>query len=225
MEPLARELIRRIEDLYEVSFRRSDYKFHISGNDSDLSRGLGRRFDNVFPSNLLNVSPDRQSLLDNTDICLIISDPYDAGSSVVGIFGEVEGHHGEYISRASYWARKNNRYVVFAIGVVPEAGKGVYIETREFDGVDRVLVTFEAEHFIVKDFRLALHWIEQLFHNGPGYRCEINDDDLKFFVDLVKKNWHVPTSELLRVLQLYTSSKDLVEVEPGLSSVIPGIQA
>jgi hypothetical protein len=226
MKPLVEALIKKIGDMYDVQFGTalSDREFHISGKDSDLSRGLDLLFADVFPSALLNQPPDRRSLVENTDICLLLTDPRNSLQRV-GIFGEVEGHHGEYLRRRSYWSDKNNLYSVFAIGVMPEEGRGIYLETRTFNGVDRVLITIQAQHPVASDFRLALHWIQQLFNNGPALRCEIWDNELSYFVDLIKKNWHVPTSELMRTLRTYIARGDVVESEPGPTSLIVNLQS
>lgn len=221
MRPAAERLITELENIYDVSFSRelTNWKFHIAGKDSDLSRGLDLLFTDVFPQGLNGVIPDRQSLIDNTDICLIMKDPYNPFQQV-GIFGEVEGHHGEYIRQQGYWNKKNSPFSVFAFGVVPEKGKGMYIETRVFNNFRKVLITFQSENPVAADFRLALHWIEQLFNNGPGLRCTISDDELAYFVNLIKVHWHSPSSELLSRLAEFISKGDMVTSEPGPTPII-----
>jgi len=228
MKPIAEKLIQRVGELYGVSFNpyMSDRKFHISGKDSDLSHKLDSLFVDVFPSSLLRQAPNRQQLrqqlINNTDICLILTDPRNP-SQRVGIFGEVEGLHGEKLGRPGYWSQKNI-YSIFAFGVVPEEGKGMYMETRLFNGVNRVLITFQARNSIVYDFRLILHWMHQLFNCGPYHRCECHDDLLDF-IDIIKKNWFNPTSVLLHQLSNYISQEDVVESEPGPTPLIVSLQA
>lgn len=65
-----------------------DREFHISGSDSELSRGLAVRFADVFPSSLLGAAPDVDKLIARTDICLILTDP--RTPRCVAILGEVK---------------------------------------------------------------------------------------------------------------------------------------
>lgn len=71
---IVEELISRIEIAYEVKFSREleFFSFHVSGNDSELSRDLNSKFSEVFPNTLEGQPANVDSLIAHSDLCLIL---------------------------------------------------------------------------------------------------------------------------------------------------------
>ncbi|RBW63609.1 hypothetical protein DS893_18855 [Vibrionales bacterium C3R12] len=226
---LVDELITRLSDMYDASFSASlnEYSFHISGADSTLSSTLRSRFTDVFPQEIRENPPRVSKLINDSDICLIIHDDQSESEKPyrVGIFGEVEGKHGNKMRRDSYWKKKSD-FCVFSFGVMDGDEKGCYVENTYLDGVDRVSFHFEQEHYVVSDFRYTLRIIESLFLHGPHYRTLIRDDELKFFVNMVKQYWNRPISDLLHELSRFIDGTDLVgQREEKKIQIITDIQS
>jgi len=219
------ELLSRLSDLYDCNFNSSlnEYSFHISGADSSLSKNLRSRFTDFFPPEIKNNPPREKSLIDESDLCLIIHE--EDSDYKVGIFGEIEGVHGQKMRRSSYWEKKQD-YCVFSFGVTDGNTKECYVENTYLDGVDRVSFHFEQENYIVQDFRHALGWIEQLFLHGPHYGQSTRDEEFDFFVNVLKKFWNKQISELLRELSRFIDGSDLVGKKQGKTiNIITDIRA
>ena len=95
------ELISRIEKAYDVTFNKSlnYFSFHVSGNDSNLSSKLREQFSEVFPIYLNGEFATVETLIGQSDLCLILSNLQNVK---VGLFGEVEGIYGNKLRTESY---------------------------------------------------------------------------------------------------------------------------
>lgn len=218
------KLILNIEELYAVKFSRGleYFSFHVSGSDSSLSADLSGFFSEVFPRAVdgLAVSPDL--LIAYSDICLVLANQ-ETGVKV-GIFGEVEGIYGNKLRNESYWKRKQD-LCVFGIGVVDGDQKLVYFENTCFNGVCKVNLFFERSNFVVSDFGVVLGIFKMLFLNGPQTDLNISDEELGFFVDLVKKSWSKNISELMANLRQYLSYDDVVGFNLDGLSIVADLQS
>ncbi|BBB29385.1 hypothetical protein [Neptunomonas japonica] len=221
---IVKEIITRLGNLYGVTFVSglSEYSFHISGNDSALSFDLNDRFSEVFPMKVGLNKPNIQTLISNSDICLVLHNPI--ANAKVGIFGEIEGVYGNRLRNQSFWDSKQD-YCVFNIGVINGKGKGCYIENFHLNGINRVHVYFEKNHFVVSDFGKTLEWFKQLLIYGPHLKITSGIDELDFFLDMLKRYWFKPASELLAELTSYIDGEDLVGKSDKAISIITDIRA
>lgn len=203
------EVIRRLGELYNIRFSTelTEYSFHISGNDSALSFGLKNNFSEVFPLQIGANKPDTDKVIDNSDICLILNNPNT--NTKVGIFGEVEGVHGNKLRNQSFWNRKSD-FCVFNVGIVDGKTKKCRIDNVLFNGSDKVNLYFEKEHFVVIDFYNTLDLFKQLFMSGPSFNLSSKDEEYDYFINLLKDYWFKPASELLENLSKFIDGSDLV---------------
>lgn len=220
--PVVEKLILELERLWDLKFDEalSNYMFHVSGRDSDLSHGLDLLFADVFPSSQTLSADQIQDVIANSDLCLTLKNPNSLLK--VGIFGEVEGLKGEKILRDSFWKRKN-QYCVYAFGVRKEQGSSVHYQVRYLDGLYRVLITFQVDHFVVTDFRTTIWWFHYLFQNGPFRKVDISDEEFGYFYNILQRNWNQPISEVLEIISQYMGEDDIVESVPGVSPIITNL--
>jgi len=139
---IVENLIVRLSDMYGVNFSLSlkEFSFYISGHDSSLSENLQDYFTDVFPAELRGLKANTNKLIEQSDLCLILKNP--ETNQKIGIFGEVEGLHGNKLRRKSYWENKQD-FCVFSFGVVKGVGKQCYVENVNVNGIDRVCFHFE----------------------------------------------------------------------------------
>ncbi|MBX9637959.1 hypothetical protein [Nitrosomonas sp.] len=217
------ELISRIERAYGVSFNNSleHFSFHVSGNDSSLSSKLSEEFSEVFPSNLNDQYPAVDTLIAQSDLCLILSNSQDIK---VGLFGEIEGLYGNKLRTESYWGKKQN-FCIFGIGVVDGIRKVVYFEEGVFNGIYRVNLFFERTNFVVSDFKNALGAFRTLFLEGPGASFYSRDEEFDFFINKIKLKWNSNVYELMNELKLYISSEDVVGLNGGVLEIVTDLQS
>lgn len=220
--PVVEALITEIEKLWNVTFDKafSHYNFRISGRDSDLSAGLDLLFSKVFPANFELTESQKQDVIDDSDLCLILTKP--GSLEKKGIFGEVEGLKGIKILRESFW-RKKSGHCVYAFGVNKEQGSAVDYQVRYLDGLYRVLITFQANNFVVKDFQNTLWWFHYLFQNGPFRKSQITDEELGYFYNILQMNWNKPISEVLSLIEQHIGDDDIVTAVPGASPIITSL--
>lgn len=220
--PVVETLISEVERLWDIKFNKafSNYEFQISGSDSDLSRGLGLLFADVFPYKEDLSEQQKQAVIDDSDLCLILTKP--GTLDKIGIFGEVEGLKGHKILNESFWKKKSN-HCVYAIGVNKEQGAVVDYKVRYLDGLHRVLITFQAGHFVVRDFQTTLGWLHYLFQNGPFSRSLIVDEEFGYFYNILKMNWNKPISQVLALIEQHMGSDDVVTAVPGASPIITSL--
>lgn len=222
--PVVESLISEIERLWDIKFNKalSSYEFYVSGRDSELSRGLDLLFADIFPSTVQPSANEKRDVIANSDLCLILENPKNLAK--VGIFGEVEGHKGNKILLDSFWQKKSP-YCVYAFGVRREQGSSVHYQVRYLDGLYRVLITFQANHFVVADFQTTLWWFHYLFQNGPFRRFNIRDEELGYFYNILQRNWNQPISEILELIARYMYEDDVVESIPGASPIITNLMS
>lgn len=220
--PVVDRLLLELERLWDVKFddALSNYEFHVSGRDSELSHGLDLLFADIFPSSTYLNRDIRGNIIADSDLCLILKKP--KSLEKIGIFGEVEGLKGDRVLLDSFW-KKKSRYCVYAFGVRKEQGSSVYYQVRHLDGLHRVLITFQADHFVVRDFQTTLWWFHYLFQNGPFRKSNIQDEELGYFYNILQRNWNQPISDVLEIISQYMNEDDVVESIPGVSPIITNI--
>lgn len=218
------QLISHIEAMYDVKFSRglNYFSFHVSGNDSDLSSALRGGHFEVFPNTLNGMRTNANTLIANSDLCLMLTDQ-DRGINV-GVFGEVEGIYGNKLRNETYWSKKHNS-CIFGIGVVDGNEKKVYIQDHYKNGAWRTILTFERSNLIISDFMKALWGIKSLFLSGPLINTPTLDEEFGFFVNELKKNWHKSINDLMRTLKQYISNEDLVGFNNSSLTVITSLQS
>ena len=218
------ELITRLEKLYDARFSKNLNQFscHVSGQDSEASFALNGLFSEIFPRQLNGITPNAGALIAYSDLCLILTD--ERLSTTVGIFGEVEGIYGNKFRTETYWGKKQD-FCVFGIGVVDGRNGMVYFQEFEFNGIPKVVLLFERSNYVIKDFQLALENIKQLFLSGPSIRINPVDDEFDFFVNLLKRFWSKPMTDLMREISLYINNEDLVGRNEVGIEIITSIQS
>jgi hypothetical protein len=228
-EPIVNAMISRLSEVWSSPFGTTDYQFYISGRDSDLGRQVGLNFDEIFPRKILLDEPNRQKIIDFSDLCMILrsKEHFDERGNFkrLGLFGEVEGNKGGDIFRTSYWSGKSN-YCVFALGVIDEPGDGAFINTKRVGEVDRVLVTLQTEHSVVKDFRTVIWWMAHLFNYGRFSLLPPNiDEELGFFLNLLKNHFDKDIVDVISELGEFVHPDDVISSNPGPSTIITKINA
>ncbi|UJP00643.1 MAG: hypothetical protein LZF64_02325, partial [Nitrosomonas sp.] len=203
------ELVSRLEKLYNTNLSRDLNKFscHVSGQDSEVSAALRGQFSKIFPDQLNGVRPDVRTLINYSDLCLILTD--ERCGINVGIFGEVEGIYGNKFRNERYWDKKQD-FCVFGIGVVDGSNGSVHFQELVFDGISKVILLFERSNYVVKDFHLTLNNIKQLFLYGPTAQLNPVDEEFDFFIDMLKRSWSDPITILMRELSSFIDIEDLV---------------
>ncbi|RYV01970.1 hypothetical protein SOPP22_11965 [Shewanella sp. OPT22] len=221
---IVEELLERLSEMYEVRFKASfnEYSFYISGADSSLSEKLEDRFTDVFPPELREVKANTKKLINESDLCLILKNPHT--NRKVGIFGEVEGIHGNKLRNKSYWDSKQD-FCVFSFGVVDGPNRECYVENVDVNGIDRVCFHFEKENYVVQDFHFTLEYMKQLFQNGPTCRLASRNEEFDYFLNKVKSFWLKPAGELLDELSLFIDGNDLIGKRRKTISIITDLQA
>jgi len=228
-QPIVQAMINKLAELWSCPFGTTEYSFYISGRDSDLGRQVALKFDEIFPRKVLLDEPNQKKIIDFSDLCIILKsqEHFDeqGNQKRLGLFGEVEGNNGEEILRAGYWSGKSN-YCVFAFGVVAEPGNNAYISTKLVGQVNRVLVTLQTGHPVVKDFRTILWWMAHLFMYGRFAALPPNiDEEIGFFLNLIKNRFDKDIVELISELGEFVHPDDVIPLHPGLSTVITKINA
>lgn len=216
-------LIDQIERLCNDKFLRNfdSFLFYISGRDSALSAALNPSSFRIFQESSKGAPADTNSLLNNSDLCLVLTDSRTAGR--IGMFGEVEGLHGERLRRDSFWTNKPNRF--FGFGIIKGAGKSITAETDEYAGSWRTIFFLEQSHPVVSDYLIALRMIEQMFLEGPNAYIKTVDNDCEFILSIVRKYWGRDVrSELLPALMQYLFVNDIVYCQHLGIPVVPNLQ-
>ena len=198
------------------------YKFHLAGSDTILSAGLLNEFTDVFPSTHAGFRPDARALAARADLCLVLDFPIPYAR--MALFGEVEGGHGNSLSKATFWKEKVP-FTVFSVGVIKGKTKQIYMVDTHIDGVPRANILLESDHFVVQDFRNVLNYLNSLFNEGPTTDLRHGDDEFDFFFNMLKTHWHKDTIELLTLLRSYCHNDEIVGFAPEKVSIITNLQA
>ncbi len=207
---IVNELIQRLSIEYDVTFSENltDYKFYISGSDSKLTIDLKDRFTTIFPLELNNQKANIQSMIDRSDICLILFNPNT--NEKVGIFGEVEGLKGNKLKRESYWNAKPD-FSIFSFGVIDGQNKQIYFQDLRVNNINKIQCFFETSNPIIKDFWHTLSYIKLLFNEGIyEYNLYTKDEEFDFFLNLIVKNWSNDVEILLNNILQYIDGKELI---------------
>lgn len=216
------ELIERLEELYGVCFNKdlNQFSFYVSGNDSQLSYKLFNRFSEVFPYKEMKGSIS--DLIAYSDLCLILENTLTESS--VGIFGEVEGIHGNKFRSESYWGKKHE-FCVFGVGVIDGNQKLVYFEESHHKGTPRVHLLFEKSHFFISDFLEVINSFRHLFLYGPTIKYRSPDEEFGFFLSETKKMWSSPIEQIFIFLEKFIDGGDLIGFNDNLISVVPDLRS
>ena len=174
----------------------------------------------IFPAIAKLDTKQKQKIIANSDLCLILENPDDL--TKVGIFGEVEGLKGDKILLDSFW-KKKSQHCVYAFGIRKEQGSAVHYQVRYLDDLYRVLITFQGDHFVVKDFQSTLWWLHYLFQNGPFRRVEIRDEELGYFYNILQRSWNQPISEVLELISQHMYEEDVVQSAHTVSPIITNL--
>ncbi len=221
---IVRKMIEMLSEIHKVNFSDSlnEYYFHISGLDSSLSENLSSHFTAIFPPEIKDAKSNIRTIIDKSDLCLILRNPIT--NEKVGIFGEVEGLHGNKLKLESYWKNKQDS-CVFSFGVVNGSNKQCFVEPIHVGGVERVGVFFERTHFVVDDFNLVISQLKLLFVHGPRERLSRGDEEFDYFINMFVRYWNRPVVELLEELRKFIDGRDLVGQMPEKLSIITSLQA
>lgn len=206
---LVQEVVNRLGSMYNISFSKDlkEYSFHISGNDSTLSDGLKSYFSEIFPLAAGKNKPNIDNIIANSDICLVLTSP--ETNAKVGIFGEVEGVHGNRIRNQLFWDNKSD-FCVFNIGMIEGKTKQCFIENVTFNDSKKVNLYFEKKHFVANDFSITLDWFKQLLIYGPSFSLSANNEEFDYFINCLKQKWARPACELLEHIGSFLDGSDLV---------------
>ena len=206
---IVENLIIEIERYYNVKFSDylKNYKFYISGQDSELYLQLTSIKFDIFPKGRNLGQNEKNDILKFSDLCLLLTDEQ---GNKVGIFGEVEGLKGNYLKRSSYWKRKQET-IVFGFGIS---------QTYENDKIwleycnDKIIFIFGVKNFVVSDFFHVINIFQNLFCSYPDcqllYKKLPEYEEFDFFLDLIIKFWDKPINNLLSTLELYIDPNDII---------------
>ena len=198
------------------------YWFYVSGVDSKLSKDLNGRFDQIFPKKAGLFSPVVDTVIRNSDLCLVLKNTKEDIN--IGIFGEVEGNKGYKLESNNFWDDKSD-YCVFGIGVTKGNNKQCYIDTYDYRGAPKVNILFEADHHVVSDFHRVLGAMENLFHNGPRTHFDTLDEEFGFFINHIKLNWGRPANEIVNFFYKFIDYNDYIGKVDGSLPFMSSIQA
>ena len=220
------KLKERLDDYFHIrsTFDYDDFKFFVSGTDSRLSLNLNKRYDEVYPKQF-NLSTIQISNLESySDFCLILKNNDEDQN--IGIFGEIEGLHGEKLLTDSFWIDRKSEHCVIGLGTI--SGKDpnqIYIQDYFVKNrYPKVIVLFEQSHYIVQDFHYTLREFKSMFDRGIYYKCYSKDESFIFLVNYIIQNWNTPVKDILNFLYQYINTRDLIgSVEDESLNLIPSI--
>ena len=160
--------------------------FQISGKDSTLSNIPLLSQINVYPTGDF-YQQYKYHICENSDLAFILNNsPYSLTMDAVAIFGEVEGNKGIRLLGDSFWEKKH-RNCLFGIGVVSSKtiasqlnmSNKIYLSQNTHtpsillsyvntSSGYKVVILFQQEHGIVKDYFDALMFLKGIFLDGKG---------------------------------------------------------
>ncbi len=226
--PIVNELKSRLDDLFYVrkTFNYNSFEFFVSGKDSRLFLNLNKRYDEIYPKNF-NLSPLQILDLENySDFCLVLKNTEE--NKNIGIFGEVEGWHGEKLLRNSFWDQRKSQHCVMGVGAINGTDKKLYMETFYHQGkFPKIIVLFEQSHFIISDFYNILQEFRNMFYQGAYYKCYSRDESIIFIINYIISNWNEPVGTILSFLrsQIYENRNLVGIIEDEKIEIIPSIDA
>lgn len=222
---IVERLITEIEYRYNVVFSNylENYKFYVSGQDSELLSQLHKIEFDIFPKGKYILEYERNNILRFSDLCLLLTDEQ---GSKVGIFGEVEGLRGNSLKKISYWEGKQDA-IVFGLGVSQNSQN----DQITYDYYNhKIIITFDVKNQIITDFYDVIDTFEHIFLSYPNcrslYKRIPSYAEFDFFLDLIIKNWNKPIGILLFELEDYIHPDDIVgDVQEQNLSIITDIRA
>lgn len=217
-------LLDALSDEFDVKFTSdlNKYWFYISGWDTHLNKQLNGRFDRIFPEKAGILPPNINEVINKSDLCLILINEKDDLN--VGIFGEVEGNKGRKLFTPKFWDDKSD-YCVFSFGVVKGLSKECFAEVYYYNGAPKINIIFEADHYVVDDFHLAVNKLEMLFQAGPNYYVAERDEEFGFFMNYLVNNWNTPMVEVLDFLYKFIDYNDYIGEVDGSLPFMTSLQA
>jgi hypothetical protein len=221
---VASELIERISQIYGDELKRDydQFSFHMSGNDSSLTADLSNKFGRVFPEELNGEKPTLDTLIAYSDLCLIVKNTVTDES--LGIFGEIEGLHGNKLRSEKYWGKKQN-FCIFSLGVIDGDQKRIFAENIVRDNICRINILFERTHTVVSDFSNVIYYLKTFFMSGKDAQFLKTDAELEFFLEMIRNFWSRPIDALLTELCKYIANQDIVGNNVGELKIITDLQA
>lgn len=200
------QLIHNLSKIHQVSFNPeyNNYMFYMAGWDSTLGDGIAERFELIFPH---GTEGEVKDVIDRSDICMVLTDPTTNGK--IGIFGEVEGNHGNRQLLGSYWSSRP-KLSSFSIGISKSSGNGCWFQQTQHNDIDRVHIQFYSGHFVVMDFVNVLDFYQDIFLKGPFGKFQHIDEEFDFFANLIAANWNTPMDQLLGALYSYVNGNDII---------------
>ncbi|MEG9489318.1 hypothetical protein [Mannheimia indoligenes] len=224
---LVDKIKEKLDDLFNIPNYKdySDFEFYISGHDSELSKNIEGRFDEVYPKNFDFNLLEKRNLIKNSDICLVLKN-YQNDQNIA-IFGEIEGNHGDKLFTDSFWNGKSD-FCVIGIGAVDGYQKGKfylerYLHKRIFPKLN---IIFEKNSYVVRDFLHTINEFRYIFNYGLEHKNYSDNSNYSYIVnEIIIENWNMSILYILD--QLYqiknTSNEELVgEVERGnIKLIVP----
>lgn len=192
-----------LDDLFDIpNFQDyNDFEFYISGHDSELSINIQDKFDEIYPKNFdLNIL-EKENIITNSDICLVLK----SDDRNIAIFGEIEGNYGDKLFQDSFWNYKS-KFCVLGIGAVAGHSKGkFYIEKYIHLGkYPKINVIFEKSSYVVHDFYNILSEFRHIFNYGKSYYGY--QGNFGYIInEIIIKNWN---ESILYILDLLYRLKD-----------------
>lgn len=180
-------LMRGIIENFNPQFRQDllYQSYQISGKDSALMSVPLLSNINTFP-NCVDMN-HKYHIWENSDIAYILNNhPNQITGDAVAIFGEIEGNKGIRLLTDKFWEKKH-RNCIFGIGVVSSKtiasqlgmSNKLYLSQNLYTpsiilryiqtsvGM-KVVILFEQEHPIVKDFNDATQFLRSLLQDGKS---------------------------------------------------------
>lgn len=215
-------LISQIEGYYNVNFPSylENYKFYISGQDSELYTQLMNIDFYIFSKGNYLSKNEKNDILRFSDLCLLLTNEQ---GDKVGIFGEVEGLKGHSLKNLRYWERKQDA-IIFGFGISQNSmynNNQIWVDYYD----EKIIFIFGAKNFVASDFYHTIDVFENLFLLYPNckllYKKIPGYEEFNFFLELIIKLWNEPIISILSTLANYISADDIVGdmKEKGISII------
>ena len=216
-----------LDDLFNIkNYKDYDgFEFYISGFDSELGKNICEKYNEIYPNNF-DLTPEEKLYLErNSDFCLVLKNTIKDKS--IGIFGELEGNHGEKLFQDSFWERKSN-FCVIGIGAIDGKNKGYYLERYLYRSLyPKLNILFEKSNYIINDFYRVINEFQIIFYQGSQYKNFHPDASFRFLIDKIIQSWDFPVGSILN--ELYSYKSDSNELIGGLDNkpilLIPSIDS
>ena len=228
-EPIVTNIIDEIlfEKNINLGYEKFKYGVFIPAKDFTSSERFMSEYNPIL-INHPNISfTDAGKSVEFADICILLK-----GENInLGILGEVEGTHGEFLSRGSFWKKKNGAYFSFGIGVKQRllhpdmfthpadiVAQWVRINDQNF-----YIITMTSDYYVVGDFHSAIGTLETLFSMGKHQRLALNFH-AENIVKIIRDYWDYHIIDLLTFLRsLIIYSESTLGTNPLAVKSVPKI--